>query len=155
MKCPLCNQKFNQEDQLKQRYINFHNVGPNKHFFIKLSKPTKQKIIFQKCLRCDDFLATNKHKVLHNLLKHYSDDKIKPFEEKPNEIKITTYKIIFGNHGKFFDFSNSEEVVNDFLNNVRSKFKASSSVMIKCGFSIESIQPAPTEYNVPILKVRY
>ena len=27
--------------------------------------------------------------------------------------------------------------------------------MIKCGFSIENIQRAPSEYNVPVLNVRY
>ena len=27
--------------------------------------------------------------------------------------------------------------------------------MIKCGFSNENVQPAPSEYNVPILNVRY
>ena len=46
-------------------------------------------------------------------------------------------------------------MVNDFLNNIRSKFKASSSVMINCCFLIENIQPAPSKYNVPILNVRY
>ena len=55
MKRLLCNQKFNQDDQVKQHYINFHNVDPNNHFFLKLFKPTKQKIVCQKCLCCDDF----------------------------------------------------------------------------------------------------
>ena len=55
MKRLLCNQKFNQDDQVKQHYINFHNVNPNNHFFLKLFKPTKQKIVCQKCLCSDDF----------------------------------------------------------------------------------------------------
>ena len=38
MKCLLCNQQFNQEDQLKRHYINFHNVDSNNHFFMKLFK---------------------------------------------------------------------------------------------------------------------
>ena len=29
----LCNQQFNQEDQLKQHYINVHNVDSNNYFF--------------------------------------------------------------------------------------------------------------------------
>ena len=51
-----------------------------------------------------------------------------------------------GNH----DFGNFEEVVN-----VKSKFRPNGEVMIKCGFCIENIQPAPTEYTVPILNIRY
>ena len=27
--------------------------------------------------------------------------------------------------------------------------------MIKCGFSIENIQPVPSEYNITILNARY
>ena len=45
-------------------------------------------------------------------------------------------------------------MVNDFLNDARLKFKASGIVMIKCGFSLEDIQPAPTEHNIHILNVR-
>ena len=51
MKCLLCNQQFNQKDHLKQLCINFHNVDSNNHFFMKLFKPTEQKIICQKYLR--------------------------------------------------------------------------------------------------------
>ena len=65
------------------------------------------------------------------------------------------YEITVGRHGEFYDFSNSEEVANYFLNNVRSKFKASDSVVIKCGFLIEKVQPEPSEYNIPISNVRY
>ena len=46
-------------------------------------------------------------------------------------------------------------MVNDFLNNFRSKFKASGSVTIKCGFSIENTQHVPSEYNITILNARY
>ena len=84
MKCLLCNQQFDQEDQLKQRYINFHNVDSNNYFFMKLFK---QRIICQKYLRCNDFLTTNKHEVLHNFLKPYSDDKTKLSEKRLIEIK--------------------------------------------------------------------
>ena len=126
---------------------------------MKLLKTTKQINICQKYLCCNDFLTTNKRKVLYNFLKHYNDGKTKPFEERPIEMKksgnITTHEITVGNLGIFFDFSNSEEVVNNFLNDVKSKFKTSGSVMIKCDFSIENIQSAPSEYNASILNVRY
>ena len=44
---------------------------------------------------------------------------------------------------------------NDFLNNLRRKFKSSATVVIKCAFSIENLQPAPVESSEPILNVRY
>ena len=105
MKCLLCNQQFNQEDQLKQHYINVHNVDSNNYFFMKLFK---QRIICQKYLRCDNFLTTNKHKVLQNFLKPYSDDKTKPSEERSTEIKKIwknynlIWKITVGSHGMIF-----------------------------------------------------
>ena len=55
----------------------------------------------------------------------------------------------------FYSFRKSEEVANDFLSNVRSNIKANGEVMIKHGFSIENIQPAPTEYSVPVLNIWY
>ena len=94
--------------------------------------------------------------MLHNFLKHYGGGKTIFFYFNIKKSgNITTHEIMVGSHGNFYDFSNSEEVANDFLNNVRSKFKASDSVMIKCGFSVENIQLGPSEYNVPILNVRY
>ena len=94
-------------------------------------------------MECNDFIPTTKYKIFHNFLKHYDKGKTKPFKDKPVEVKhfknITTYEITVGNHGKFYNFNNSQEVVNNFLNNIRSKFKASNSVMIKCDFSIENV----------------
>ena len=37
------------------------------------------------------------------------------------------------------------KLVNDFLNNVRSKFKPAGPVLIKCGFIIENIQQSVSE----------
>ena len=48
----------------------------------------------------------------------------------------------------FCGFGKSEEVVNDFLSNVRSNYKPNGKVMIKHGFSIENIQPAYCRYSV-------
>ena len=40
-------------------------------------------------------------------------------------------------------FFNSDEVVNDFLFNVKRLFKPSNKVLLKGGFSIENVQNAP------------
>ena len=64
--------------------------------------------------------------MFHNFLKHYGDGKTEPRKPRKanwNKETWTTYEITVGNHSKFYDFSNTEEVLNDFLINVRSKFK--------------------------------
>ena len=103
------------------------------------------------------FLTTKLHRNIHNFLKHYTDGKAKPFDNKPKEIKQIgskiTYEFAVGKYNQDYNFSNSEEAVNDFLLNVKVKFRANGKVTIKCGSSIENIQPAATEYNVPILNV--
>lgn len=109
-------------------------------------------------MRCNDFLTTKFHKNIHNFLKHYTDGKTKPFDNKAVEIKqigsIITYEITVGNkHNQHYNFSNSKKAVNDFLLNVKSKFRANDNVVIKCGFFIENIWPTPIEYIVPILNV--
>ena len=158
MKCLLCGLEFD-KDIIKDHYINFHKVDANNYFFKKVFSKNN-KVIRQKCLRCNDFITTKYYQNRHNFLKHYSDEKSSTFENKPIEIKITgditTYEITVGKHGEYYNFSNSDEIIEEFLLNVRSKFKsASTGVIIKCGFSIQNIQPAPSDYTVPILNVRY
>ena len=51
---------------------------------------------------------------------------------------------------------NSEELVADFLKNIRSKFDSQESYfLIKCGFSIENFQPGPVENDSPIINTQY
>ena len=65
------------------------------------------------------------------------------------------FEITGNKHGDYYDFENSEEVVDDFLKNVCSRFKASDSKLIKCSFVIENIQPSAFENFRPILNTRY
>ena len=64
-------------------------------------------------------------------------------------------EITYKKHGQYYDFSNAEELVDELLLNVKNKFKSNGQVVIKCGFTIQNIQPAPTEHDVPILTVCY
>ena len=65
-------------------------------------------------------------------------------------------KISYNKHAEYYDFTSSEECVDDFLQNVRLKFKSSdSNFTIKCGFAIENMQLPPTEYDVLILSICY
>ena len=58
-------------------------------------------------------------------------------------------------HSSCYNFEDGEDTVNSFLNNVRSKFKPSTEVLIKCGFSIENLQSVPVDSGEPIVSINY
>ena len=129
MKCLLCSFKFKDQKDFLNHYVTYHNVDEN-NFFFQTSFQIKDKSVLKHCLRCDEFLVTDKHKAVHNFLKHYEDGKTIPFEEKPLDIlklpALTIYSIEFRKHQNFYDFYNSELCVDDFLRNVRYRFKTVS-----------------------------
>ena len=51
-------------------------------FFQKLFQTNKNKAFLKNCIRYDQFLTTKKEKVIYDFLKHYSEGKDIPFEEK-------------------------------------------------------------------------
>ena len=81
------------------------------------------------------------------------------FEDKPVDVENTAnllkFEITVNKHGDYYDFENSEEIVGDFLKNVRSRFKQSGLKLIKCSFVIENIQQSDLENLRPILNTRY
>ena len=138
--------------------MTYHNVDENNWFFQKLFQ-INDKILLKRCLRCDQFLVADKHKAVHNFLKHYDDGKTIPLEEKPLDIlklhALTTYSIEFRKHQNLYHFCNSELRVDDFLRNVKHQFKAGSKKWIKCSFTIENIQKSLYQGLQPILNTRY
>ena len=159
MKCLLCLASFNSDERLIEHYVEYYKVDRNNRFFQKLFQPSKNGSIFRKCLRCGDFLSTESFKVKHDFLKHYPDGDSVPFEDKPIKIvktrNITKYEISVNNHADYYDFGNAQQVVDDFLRNVLSKFRPRSDVLLKFGFLIENIQPSLHENLIPILSTRY
>ena len=130
MKCLLYSASFDNEERLIEHYVEYHKVDRNNTFFQKLFQPAKKGSIFRKCLRCGDFLSTENFKVKHDFLKHYADGDSVPFEDKPIEIaktrKITKYEISVNKHADYYDFGNTQQVVDDFLRNVCSKLRPRS-----------------------------
>ena len=54
------------------------------------------------------------------------------------------------------NFYNAEKLVDEFLLNVKNKVARSKvDFFIKCGFSLEDIQPSPIENEQPIKNSRY
>ena len=122
--------------------------------------PTQQKgSIFRKCLRCGDFRSTESFKVKHDFLKHCNDGQNIPFEDKRLEIirtgNITSYEISVNKYRDYYNFEDAEQVVDDFLRNVRSRFKPKGQVVLKCRFLIENIQQSVQENLRPIVSTRY
>ena len=105
------------------------------------------------CTRCQKFIATKKYLSQLNFLKHYVDGEKKPAEFKTIDIRkyheIIIYNINFEKHSNEYNFYNSQELVDEFLFNVKSRFKPQNNVFFMADFSIENIQNAPlTSPNV-------
>ena len=52
---------------------------------------------------------------------------------------ITSYEISVNKYRDCYNFENVEQVVDDFLRNIRSKFRPKGKVLLKCRFLIENI----------------
>ena len=163
MKCLLCSSNFENQEDLLNHYISYHNVDENNWFFQKLFQ-IKNKSLSKHCVRCNEFLTTEKHKSIQNFLKHYEERKSIPFEVKPVDIVsylgLSIYSIEFQKHKDFYDFYdiktfNSERCVDDFLRNIKYKFKPSGKKWTKCSFTIENIQNSPHQNLRPIINSRY
>ena len=130
--------------------LEFHNVDQNNQFFIKLFK--KQNSVFhgKKSLRCSEFLSSSHFKADHDFLVHYDAGR-NVFEEKPvnypNLGEIRKYEITFDQHSHDHDFYNAENLVEDFLLNVKNKGgRPDKDFFIKCGFSLENIKYTAVSY---------
>ena len=96
----------------------------------------------------------------HNFLKHYSDGERKPAEYETIDVirkDITIYQISFEKHSNEYDFFNAEEVVDDFLFNVKNLFQPSTTVFFKADFKLENIEAAPefSDNTTEIKSLRY
>ena len=159
MKCLLCDFESNDLESVRKHYLDFHNVDRNNQFFKKLFKKRNKFFHGKKCLRCNEFLPSSHYKVIHDFFVHYDAGK-NVFEEKPLTYttlgEIRKYEITFTQHSLDYDFYNEERLVDEFLLNVKNKVTRSSvEFFIKCGFSLENIQPSPVENDQPIKNSRY
>ena len=69
---------------------------------------------------------------------------------------IEIYEIKFSEHHNDYDIYNTDEIVKEFLTNVRDKFQNRTvDAIIKCGFSTANIQPNLSENSIPMSDVRY
>ena len=136
MKCFLYSASFNNDEKLREHYIGYHKIDKDNKFFQKLFQPGKKGSIFHKCFRCLDLLSTKDFKIKHDFLKHCDNGQNIPFDDKPVEIKktgaITSYEISVNKYREYYNFENAEQVFDDFLRNVRLRFRSKGKVLLKC-----------------------
>ena len=68
---------------------------------------------------------------------------------------MTKLEISIIKHGEYYNFFNAAEVVDDFLRNVRSKFKPSVLKYIRGTFVIENIQASTVENSAQVSNSRF
>ena len=161
MKCLLCKFIAKDKSEIENHYINFHNVDKENVYFKRLLGKKNNVFFGETCLKCNEFIPTANFKRSHDFLKHYKGGKELVSGEKPISIvdigsSIKKYETNFSEHSSFYDFFDSAKLVDDFLSNVKRKSKRSNEYfLIRCGFSLENIQPVLDSYNEPLKNTRY
>ena len=158
MKCLLCSSVFKNQKELLDHYISYHNVDEKNWTFQKLFQSDNRAFI-KNCLRCGQFLTTKKQKAIHHFLKHYNEGKDISFEEKPLDIvkypSLLIYQIEYKKYSNYYSFFNSEKCVDEFSQNVKYRFHATSIKWFKCSFIIENTQNSIRPDLQPLLNTRY
>ena len=119
MKCLYCDRSFADQQSLKNHYVDFHNIDENNHFFKKLF--TRDDVFVpRKCIRCNYFCINRRDEKNHNFLSHYHLGGRQPTEDNPLkkiffDENLKRYCINFLQHGSFYNFYNSREVLSEFL----------------------------------------
>ena len=165
MQCLLCNQKTTNIENLKDHYINSHQVNENNGFFKKLIAQKKKNVMYRRnCNYCNEFVFVNKAK--HDFLKHYMIGSGKDDDDDANSVArplnvtysgvIKKFEITFKEHSSYYDFFDSEAVVDGFLAEIKNYvLRYNNDVLIRAGFSIENIQQALSDYSKPLVQTRY
>ena len=164
MQCLLCNQKSTNIENLKDHYIKSHEVNENNVFFKRLIGQKKKNVMYRRnCNYCNEFVFVNKAK--HDFLKHYmigsgnvndgNDDDVRPLNVTNSGV-IKKLEITFKEHSSYYDFFDSEAVVDGFLAEIKNYvFRYNNDVLIRAGFSIENVQQPLNDYLEPLVQTRY
>ena len=113
MKCLLCSSSFDNDEELIEHYITYHNIDSNNGFLQKPFQSNKNCSVFYKCLKCDDFLTTSDFKIKLDILTHYNEGYNVLFEDKPVNVGKTAnllkIEITVNKHGNYYDFENCDD----------------------------------------------
>ena len=151
MICLLCDYTTNDVDNIKKHYLVFHKINENNYFFKEMVLEmllNQNSVLNTECIRCGCFISTVQHKTSHNFLKHYIDGERKPAELKPIDVVekdgLISFSISYDKYSDEYNFFNSEELVEDFLFNIKRLYKPGlNKAIFKESFSIENAQNSP------------
>ena len=128
---------------LRDHYLNFHKLDPLNAFFKKLFNECANRVLNKNFALCGDFLTTLNYKKAHDFVKHYKEGKEALVDDKPLDIvktlSIIKYQISYSKLSDYNNFSNSEQVINECLTNVKLHFKPEGSVQIKAVLLLKTI----------------
>ena len=77
-----------------------------------------------------------------------------PLNAYRNDV-IKVFEITAIEHSIQYEFEDSDDLIDKFLNNVQFKFVPTEEVLVKCGFSAENYQPAAYSSGIPIISENY
>ena len=158
-RCLLCGKKVETDTEWRNHYLNFHKVGPSNAFFKKLFNEWTNWALNKNSSLCGEFLTTLDYKKAHDFVKHYEEGKEALVEDKPLDIvktlNIVKYQISYAKHSDYYNFSDSEQVINEFLTNVKLHYKPQGQAQFKASFTIENYQPSGSEDQLPLYNTRY
>ena len=160
MQCVFCKTT---SENLKEHYVQVHNVDENNVFFQKFIEQNQKVVLYQrKCELCREFVLSNKAE--HDFVRHYgagSSSKVRQSSSKPLHVvtlgSIKKIEITFKDHSQYYDFYDSVGVVDSFLAEVKDLMpRYQNNVLIRAGFSIENVQQVLNDnYSDPLVQTRY
>ena len=72
MKCLYCSCYFEEEENLRKHYEEYHKVKSNNYFYKDLfQKNATTNVSLRKCYRCETFILSEKEEKNHNFLFHF------------------------------------------------------------------------------------
>ena len=166
MKCVFC--KASNIRNLREHYIQVHNVDENNPLFKKFIEQESKVVIYRrKCDLCQKFVFCNKAE--HDFVRHYGSGSVfgSVSDSKGNEISkplnvvslgcVKKIEITFKEHSSYYDFYDSEALIDSFLAEVKDLVpRYEKDVMIRAGFSIENVQQVlSNDYSDPLVQTRY
>ena len=107
-------------------------------------------------MHCVDLICTSIVEKVHNFLKHYPQEKSIGFEVKPRDIYTNggtkIYEIDSAGHADYYDFKDSDDIIDNFLLNYRGKFTPlEQEVVVKYDFKLQNIHRSPAIFAIPII----
>ena len=162
MQCVFCKTTSNIEN-LKDHYVQVHNVDEDNVFFQKFIEENQKVIIYRrKCDLCQEFVLSNKAE--HDFVRHYgagSSSKVKQSSSKPLNVvtlgSVKKIEITFKDHSAYYDFYDSTALVDSFLAEIKDLIpRYQNNVLIRAGFSIENVQQVLNDnYSNPLVQTSY